>query len=215
MRYCFLIFILVVFSCKQKKKYHYMIETVTVVTSSKIINDILKFQEELNNDFRDPESSPLPDRFRKNFVGLDFFAPDTSYRLSAKFFRVPEAISFMMPTTTGMESEEVVYGIVYFSLNGKEHQLEVYQSKELLDDLEYTDYLFLPFIDTTNGGETYTGGRYIDLNIPKGDTIIIDFNKAYNPYCAYNKKFSCPIVPKVNTLNTKILAGVKAFKKRK
>ena len=215
MRYCFLIFILVVFSCKQKKKYHYMVETVTVVTSSKIINDILKFQEELNNDFRDPESSPLPDRFRKNFAGLDFFAPDTSYRLSAKFFRVPEAISFMMPTTTGMESEEVVYGIVYFSLNGKEHQLEVYQSKELLDDLEYTDYLFLPFIDTTNGGETYTGGRYIDLNIPKGDTIIIDFNKAYNPYCAYNKKFSCPIVPKVNTLNTKILAGVKAFKKRK
>ena len=212
MRYCFLIFVLVVFSCKQKK-YHDMVETETAVSSSEIINDILRFQEELNNDFRNPESSPLPDRFRKNFVGLDFFPPDTNYRLSAKFFRTSEAIPFMMPTTTDRKSKEVVYGIVYFSLNGKEHQLEVYQSKDLLDDLEYVDYLFLPFIDATNGEETYTGGRYIDLNIPESDTIIIDFNKAYNPYCAYNKKFSCPIVQKVNTLKTKILAGVKAFKK--
>ena len=212
MRYCFLIFVLVVFSCKQKK-YHDMVETETAVSSSEIINDILRFQEELNNDFRNPESSPLPDRFRKNFVGLDFFPPDTNYRLSAKFFRTSEAIPFMMLTTTDRKSKEVVYGIVYFSLNGKEHQLEVYQSKDLLDDLEYVDYLFLPFIDATNGEETYTGGRYIDLNIPESDTIIIDFNKAYNPYCAYNKKFSCPIVQKVNTLKTKILAGVKAFKK--
>jgi uncharacterized protein (DUF1684 family) len=66
-------------------------------------------------------------------------------------------------------------------------------------------------LDDTNGAETYAGGRYIDLAIPGGDSIVIDFNRAYNPYCAYNKKYSCPLVPKVNTLTTEIRAGVKAF----
>ena len=77
---------------------------------------------------------------------------------------------------------------------------------------EYRDYLFLPFTDKTNGSETYTGGRYIDLSIPEGDTLEINFNKAYNPYCAYNPKYSCPIVPGVNALDTEVRAGVKAFK---
>ena len=80
---------------------------------------------------------------------------------------------------------------------------------------KYRDYLFLPFTDNTNGEQTYTGGRYIDLSIPDGDTIVVDFNKAYNPYCAYNKKYSCPIVPSVNNLDTEIRAGVKAFEPNK
>ena len=77
----------------------------------------------------------------------------------------------------------------------------------------YEDYLFLPFTDLTNGEETYGGGRYIDLSIPEGNTIQLDFNKAYNPYCTYNKKFSCPLVPSVNSIKTRVVAGVKDFKK--
>jgi uncharacterized protein (DUF1684 family) len=100
-------------------------------------------------------------------------------------------------------------------MNGKEYQLEVYQNKELMLQEEHKDYLFLPFTDKTNGEETYSGGRYIDLAIPEGDSITIDFNKAYNPYCAYNKKYSCPIVPNVNAMDTKVLAGVMDFKKDK
>jgi len=76
---------------------------------------------------------------------------------------------------------------------------------------EYRDYLFLPFTDLTNGEQTYMGGRYLDLSIPEGDTIVLDFNRAYNPYCVYNKKYSCPLVPPVNALNTKISAGIKDF----
>jgi uncharacterized protein (DUF1684 family) len=72
---------------------------------------------------------------------------------------------------------------------------------------------FLPFTDETNGMESYGGGRYIDLNVPKGNKLIIDFNSAYNPYCAYNDKYSCPIVPRENYLKTRIEAGVKTFKK--
>ena len=80
----------------------------------------------------------------------------------------------------------------------------------LKDLKEYKDHLFLPFRDLTNDVETYIGGRYIDLTIPKGNKITIDFNKAYNPYCAYNyTDYSCPIVPEENKLQTRVLAGIK------
>ncbi|WP_291963540.1 DUF1684 domain-containing protein [Maribacter sp.] len=212
MRLCIAVLVLGMFvSCGQEKKYHDVKDQVKLAVTSDKIADILKFQEELNAEFKDPETSPLADRFRINFESLDFFEPDTSYVVQAEFIRTPEALPFAMPTTTDRESTEVVYGIAKFTLNGKEHELEIYQSPELIKQAEYEDYLFLPFTDKTNGEETYGGGRYLDLTIPKGDKIILNFNKAYNPYCAYNKKFSCPIVPKVNNLDTEIKVGVKAF----
>lgn len=204
-------FLLVVFACKQEKKYHDEVGQEIAFAQTDKLADILKFQKELNEEFKNPETSPLPDRYRKNFEGLDFFAPDTSYAVTAKFVRTPEAIPFLMPTTTNRKSKEVVFGIAYFSLNGVDHQFEIYQNKELMLQEGYEDYLFLPFTDETNGEETYGGGRYIDLRIPAGDVLELDFNTAYNPYCTYNKKYSCPIVPGVNALNVKILAGVKAF----
>ncbi|TMM53160.1 DUF1684 domain-containing protein [Maribacter algarum] len=199
-------------ACKQKKKYHDVAEKEMALIQTDATADILNFQRELNESFKNPETSPLPDRLRKNFESLDFFLPDTSYVIEARLLRTPDAIPFMMPTTTGEKSEEVVYGIAHFTLNGDARQLEIYQNKELMLDAEYVDYLFLPFTDMTNEEETYGGGRYIDLRIPEGDTIIIDFNRAYNPYCAYNKKYSCPIVPSVNHLETKVMAGVKDFR---
>lgn len=207
-------FILICFllSCKQGKRYHDLSLQENNGIQVDVIQDILNFQNELNEEFKDPEVSPLPDRYRKNFESLDFFAPDTNFIVHAKLIRTPEAVPFLMPTTTDRKSKEVVYGIAHFSLNGKKHQLEIYQNPELMLQEGYEDYLFLPFTDKTNGEETYTGGRYIDLRIPRGDIIIIDFNRAYNPYCAYNKKYSCPIVPSVNALDVKVLAGVKAFR---
>ena len=90
--------------------------------------------------------------------------------------------------------------------------MTVCQSMELLEEEGYESYLCLPFLDETNGSETYGGGRYIDLNIPEGDSLELDFNRAYNPYCVYNKKYSCPLVPRQNYLKTKVRAGVKDFK---
>lgn len=205
---------LVFFACKEKKKYHDVAEETVELSPINAINGVLKFQKKLNKTFKDPETSPLPDRYRKNFEGLDFFEPDTSYIVDARFVRTPKAVPFMMPTNTNRATEEVVYGIAYFNLKGNEYQLEIYQSSEQVKEEAYENYLFLPFLDGTNGNETYTGGRYIDLSIPEGDRITIDFNKAYNPYCAYNKKYSCPIVPKVNMLDVEVWAGVKAFDKK-
>ncbi len=197
--------------CKENRRYHDSGRIEIQDTGSAILNDILFFQKELNGKYKDPATSPLPDKYRKDFETLDFFAPDTNFRVTAELSRTPGAMPFMMPTTTDRKSKEVVYGIAHFLLKGEKYQLEVYQNQELMLQDEYRNYLFLPFLDETNGEETYTGGRYIDLSIPEGDSIIIDFNKAYNPYCAYNKKYSCPLVPKVNTLNFGIKAGVKAF----
>ena len=184
-----------------------------VELESRALEDIVQFQKKKNDEFKDPETSPLPDRFRKDFTTLDFYEPDTTYRIIAKFTRTPEALPFMMPTTTERQTEEVVFGVITFSLKGRTHKLEVYQNQELMQQEEYRDYLFLPFADLTNGEETYGGGRYLDLTIPSGDTILLDFNKAYNPYCAYNPKYSCPLVPKQIRLDIEIAAGVKAFKK--
>lgn len=207
--------VLILLGCKEGKRYHDEKKVETTLSTVGALEGILQFQANLNEEFKNPESSPLPDRYRKNFKSLEFFEPDSNYVVKAKLVLTPEALPFLMPTTTDRKSEEIVYGIVHFKLNGKEHKLEVYQNTELMLQEAYKDYLFLPFTDETNGAETYEGGRYIDLSIPDGDTIVIDFNKAYNPYCVYNKKYSCPIVPSVNAMNTKVLAGVMDFKKDK
>ena len=114
-----------------------------------------------------------------------------------------------MKTTTNRLPKYEVYGIASFELNGNGYQLNIYQSHRLRETDEYKNYLFLPFNDLTNGDETYGGGRFIDLEIPDNDSIIIDFNKAYNPYCAYNPKYSCPIPPEENDLDVHISAGIK------
>jgi len=208
---CLIFLCLSVIACGDGKKYHDEVTLKEVPADDKLAS-IIEFQNSLNQEFSDPETSPLPDRYRKDFEGLDFFEPDTNYRVIADFVRTPEALPFLMPTNTERMSKEVVYGVVTFNLKGSTYQLEVYQNEELRTEEEYEDYLFLPFTDKTNGSLTYEGGRYIDLSIPETDTLVIDFNKAYNPYCAYNKKFSCPLVPSQNHLSTEVFAGVKAFK---
>lgn len=198
-------------SCRDAKRYHDARED-NIQWTSEALKDIGEFQEKLNAEFRDPDISPLPDRYRKSFMGLDFFEPDTNFRVWARLEYTPEALPFMMPTNTDRESEERVFAIAHFNLGGKPFSLEIYQTQELLGDPDYEDHLFLPFLDATNGEETYAGGRYIDLRIPQGDSLLIDFNKAYNPYCVYNKKYSCPLVPRANTLDIPVRAGVKDFK---
>ncbi|RYD73146.1 MAG: DUF1684 domain-containing protein [Sphingobacteriales bacterium] len=99
------------------------------------------------------------------------------------------------------------------SIDGKSFKLNIYQSQDLKKIEKYKNSLFLPFTDLTSGVESYGGGRYVDLEIPEGELIPIDFNTAYNPYCAYNHKYSCPIPPQENDLAIEIKAGVKKFKK--
>ncbi|WP_340074876.1 DUF1684 domain-containing protein [Leptobacterium sp. I13] len=212
MKYILLLCGLLLFGCNKGKRYHSNAPVVLNKINSSTIKDILTFQKALDGTFKNPESSPLKKKDQKDFTGLDFFPVDTAYYIIAEFVRTPNELPFMMPTTTSRKTVEIKYGEVYFKIDGKELKLNVYQNQELKLTQEYKDYLFLPFSDLTNGEETYGGGRYIDLSVPDSDTIVIDFNKAYNPYCAYNEKYSCPIVPSENILEVAIRAGVKAYK---
>jgi uncharacterized protein (DUF1684 family) len=172
-----------------------------------------EFQREINAEYKDATTSPLKDKDRKNFRGLDFFKFDSTFVVKAIFTRTPDEEVFKMKTTTSRLPEYVKYGTVNFELKGEHYQLNIYQNQGLIKKEEYKDYLFLPFLDNTNGEESYGGGRYIDMRIPEGNEIEIDFNKAYNPYCAYNERYSCPIVPRENYLDVSVRAGVKAFDK--
>ena len=175
------------------------------------VEEALSFQKELNAQFADPEDSPLTEEDWLVFAGLEFFPIDTTYRVTARLELTPDSKPFSMPTTTDRLPIYKLYGKAQFTLKGKECTLEIYQNQDLIQDPEYSDYLFLPYTDRTNGNSSYGGGRYIDLTIPKGEEITIDFNQSYNPYCAYNSEFSCPIPPRANDLALEIRAGVKAF----
>lgn len=171
-----------------------------------------EFQQELNEQYKNPDESPLKKKSKK-FKGHDFFPIDEAYRVEAKFIRTLNAIPFQMKTTTSRLPTYEKYGEAHFTINGHELKLSIFQSHRSRETEEYKDYLFLPFTDLSNGEESYIGGRFIDLRIPEDDMIVIDFNKAYNPYCAYSPDYSCPIPPEENSLNIKILAGVKNPKK--
>lgn len=173
--------------------------------------DAEKFQKKINSEYADAKTSPLTETDLKTFKTLDFYPLSSKYYVNAKFVKAKDEKVFEMKTSTSRKPKYIKYGTVFFSVDGVALKLNVYQDIELSKTDEYKDYLFLPFSDKTCGKESYIGGRYIDLKTPKGNTILIDFNKAYNPYCAYNHKYSCPIVPLENDLNVEIKAGVKTF----
>jgi len=178
---------------------------------SKELKNARKFQQKLNKEFSSKEESPLKEEDLANFKSLDFFPLDSTFIVDAKLTLHKDSQPFAMKTTTDRLPIYKVYATATFELKGKTYSLEIYQNEKLVLTPEYEDYLFMPFTDATNGDGSYGGGRYIDLKLPEGDSIIIDFNQAYNPYCAYNEKYSCPIPPKNNNLDLKVLAGVKVF----
>ncbi|WP_304201367.1 DUF1684 domain-containing protein [Flavobacterium alvei] len=170
-----------------------------------------KFQKDLNTEYADAKTSPLTAEDLKVFKALDFYPINEMFFVKAKFIRTENEKPFEMKTSTSRRPLYVKYGEAHFTIDGKPFQLNIYQNIELSQNSAYKDYLFLPFFDLTCGKESYIGGKYIDLKIPQGDTIAIDFNTSYNPYCAYNHKYSCPKVPLENNLNIEIKAGVKKF----
>jgi uncharacterized protein len=147
---------------------------------------------------------------------LQFFAVDPAYRVVASFEKKENSTWFLMPTSGPLKKLYRVYGVIHFTVKGNPAQLNIYQSQDLLQNAEYKNYLFLPFTDATTGKESYHGGRYIDLTTEdiSNNQVTIDFNKAYNPYCAYvSGRYNCPIPPKENNLAIAINAGEKEYNK--
>ena len=179
-------------------------------TEKENIASIKKFQKELNTEYLNPKESPLRGDNLKNFKQHPFFPINLKYRVTAKFVKTENPVPFELPTSSGKFKQYQEYGKATFELDGKSLTLTLYQSLDLMKMEKYKDYLFLPFRDETNEKETYGGGKYMDLKIPAGNEIILDFNQSYQPYCAYNAfDYNCPIVPAENKLPVRIEAGVK------
>lgn len=156
--------------------------------------------------FVNDPNAPLKAEDLKN---VHFFDVDINYRVEAKIDYIQNAKPFNMPTFDGSAKSFVRYATATGTLNGKTFKLTLYKNLELADNPMYKDYLFLPFTDMTNGQSTYGGGRYMDFrtqNIEDGK-LLIDFNKAYNPYCAFSTGYRCPVPPQENDLNFEIKAG--------
>ena len=175
-----------------------------------------EYQQELNASYKDATKSPLKKKDLRKFKGLDFFPVDSSFIVIAKLTKIANAPTFEMATTTDRKPLYKEYGVLNFHLKGKDCALTIYQSQDDLRDEKYKNYLFLPFTDDTSGDESYGGGRYMDAMTTdeKTDgTIELNFNNTYNPYCAYNDKYSCPLTPRKNHLDIEIKAGIKTFEK--
>jgi uncharacterized protein len=171
------------------------------------------FRDRYKKGFLTTKGSPLKE---KDLNNLRFYEADSTYRVVANFSRTPESIPFKMLTSAGTRQDYVQYGLFSFQLQGSTYTLPVYASLSLRTIPQYRDYLFLPFKDLSNGNETYGAGRYIDMktgDISPDNTCVIDFNRAYNPYCAYGSGYQCPIPPKANTLTIAIRAGEKNYVK--
>lgn len=176
-----------------------------------IIEELVAYQASENEEFRNIETTILTAEDFQHFSDLKFYPIDLKYRVNATLVRTPNEVPFLMPTTTDRLPEYVKFGDVFFTIDNEKLTLELYQSTNHEEEEGYEDYLFLPFTDLTSGDGSYGGGRFLDVRIPAGNELILDFNKAYNPYCAYNSKYSCPIPPKENDILVRIEAGVKAF----
>ena len=175
-----------------------------------LLEEIKKFREEENEFYRNAETSPLKKKERKAFEHHHFYPIDLRYVVSARFERIEKIDTVVMGTSAGTEKKYQPYAMVYFEVLGEPCELTVYQSLKLREKEEYKNYLFIPFRDATSGKTSYGGGRYLDILIPEGDEIILNFNLAYNPYCAYTDGYFCTIPPKNNTLKVEIKAGLMA-----
>lgn len=158
------------------------------------------------DEFFKSQQSPLPSAARASFVGLRYYAPNLELRLSLTLERDPSAAPILMQTSTGAERVYQRLGWVTFSAAGSSARLALYAPEG--DD--QPSAAFVPFMDATNAKETYEGGRYLEAELT-GETVTLDFNLAYNPYCAYVDHWSCPIPPNENRLKVAIRAGEKTF----
>jgi uncharacterized protein len=173
---------------------------------------IKKHRQNYKEAFLKEDRSPVKAEDMQYF---DFFEADSIFRVNCRFTKTNSTDTFTIPTVDGKQKEYLKYGILSFEIKGEKLQLNVYQSLALMRIPKYKNYLFIPFKDVTSGKETYGGGRYLDIETTdiQGEVVILDFNKAYNPYCAFGDGFSCPIPPKENQLKARIEAGEKNFKK--
>jgi hypothetical protein len=166
------------------------------------MSELEAFRKEKDDFFKDHPQSPLTPEQKRNFKGLNYFPENPDLQLEIEAEDLPKKERIEMQTSTGDIQEYYRHSRIQFKVEGKEAELTIYEGP---------NGFFLPFIDSLAGKETYPAGRYLEPEELSGGRFRIDFNVAYNPYCAYNEHWSCPLTPFENRLKVPIRAGEKLF----
>ncbi len=166
------------------------------------MSELTDYRAEKDEFFRRHPQSPLTPEQRNGFVGLQYFPENEALRLEVQVEPLKDEQPMQMQTSTGGVQTYIRYGRFKFQVDGQDAELTIYQNEH---------GYFLPFVDSLAGKETYPAGRYMEPESLPGNHFFVDFNLAYNPYCAYNEMWSCPITPPENRLKVPIRAGEKLF----
>jgi uncharacterized protein (DUF1684 family) len=173
------------------------------------VTNIQKLREEKNLNMRTP-GSPFAGDSTNSFKGLNYFPINEHYKINARLTPIPNKKTVLLPTSDGEEKSYLEYAYAEFELEGVQNKLLILEITEMGP---YRGTLFLAFADETSANETYGAGRYLDIKkTPGSQSVNLDFNQAYNPYCAYNDNYSCPFPPRENILKVAIKAGEKSYK---
>jgi uncharacterized protein (DUF1684 family) len=164
----------------------------------------MQYRKEKDNFFKYHDGSPIPREQRDDFNGLSYYPENPDMRFEVEVIPFKDQVPVKIQTSTGDISEYIRFGRFMFEVEHEEAELTLYTSAD--------GETFLPFIDTTSPDETYGAGRYLELEHISENTYLVDFNLAYNPWCAYSPFFSCPLPPIENRLKVPIRAGEKNYK---
>jgi hypothetical protein len=179
------------------------------VSENDAARQIESFRKQKDKFFKESEDSPILVEDKETFTGLHYYPFEEKFRVVANLVREPHPGTFRVQTTTGDFKEYVRIGRLEFEIDGQKYSLTAFEPPS--NEPMHGNRIFVPFRDRTSAKETYGAGRYIDLNKKPGDVYTLDFNRAYNPFCAYSPYYSCPLPPGENNLPIEIRAGEKLF----
>jgi len=204
MKYLMAIFsALLLFSCSSKQ-HSYTNEQV-----AKFNQEFENYVKEKDDYLKSDDESPLLKNDKPDFIGLHYYDYNPNFRFEGSIHIYDKSDTIIIYGTKKDERPSLKFGYFEFSFNDKKYKLQIF--KILRKNSQQNDYLFLGFTDETSNLETYGGGRYINLELNEVNYYVIDFNYAYNPYCAYNPKYSCAIPIRENHLQIPIEAGEKKY----
>ncbi len=173
--------------------------------------DVELQRKEKDDYFQSDPDSPIPAEVRGKMKGLEYFPPDLKFRLHVRLSKLPTPEPVTLATSKGVPRPMVRYGHYDFEIDGVRQRLYAYRSAPQPGHHHEDASLFVPFRDATSGKESYGAARYLDLEVQPSGDYVLDFNLAYNPYCAYSDDYVCPFPPKENWLTVPIRAGEKSF----
>lgn len=199
-RYLVFLILFISFGCKVKD-----------IPNTAYSNEIQTHRQETLSNLTNKQGPLSLDKAK----GLQYYAPDEDFKIVASYKKIKAEGVTVIPTYSGKENDYIEFAKLTFNLDGKDHNLTAFKGLKSMRLPQYRNKIFIMFKDETNGKSTYGGGRYIYIeeSLIQDDKLEIDFNKAFNPYCAYSDGYNCPIPPLENHLKAAIEAGEKSFNK--